>query len=104
MKVTQKGSLPRVSFIMRPLIFGNQIGCGEDAKERGHAHNHMEVADYEVSGVQVDVDGGLSEEEAAYAARDEHGNKAESEEGGADDLNPCTVATAAPHERQQGSS
>jgi hypothetical protein len=25
----------------------------------------MEVADHEVSGVQVDVDGGLSEEEAA---------------------------------------
>ena len=38
-------------------------------KMRGDPHDHVEVSDHEVSGVQHDVDRGLRQEEAADARR-----------------------------------
>src|SRR5713226_7288927 len=49
-----------------------EVSCSEDAKHGRHAHYHVEMADHEVSRMEHDVDGGLSQEEAAYAAADKH--------------------------------
>src|SRR5580700_4634727 len=49
-----------------------EVSSGEDAEHGGDAHHHVEMAYYEVSAMEHDIERGLSEEEAAYAAADEH--------------------------------
>src|SRR4029077_7229348 len=51
-----------------------EVGCREDAKHGRNAHYHVEMADHEVSRMEHDVYGGLSQEEAAHAAADKHRN------------------------------
>ena len=54
-----------------------EIGSGEDSEDGGHAHHHVEVADDEVGGMQVNVDRRLREEESADAAADKHGDESD---------------------------
>ena len=81
MKVSQKCHLPSVSFIIRPYILGiPEVGAGEDAEDGRDAHHEVEVRDHEVRAVQVDVDRGLRQEEAAQASADEDGNEPQTEQ------------------------
>src|SRR5882724_7784574 len=54
-----------------------EVSCREDAKHGRDTHHHVEMANHEVSRMEHDIDGGLSQEEAAHAAADEHRNKAQ---------------------------
>src|ERR1700674_3255555 len=47
-----------------------EIGSGEDPEDGRHGHYQVEVAHHEVGRVEHDVDRGLSQEKAAYAAAD----------------------------------
>ena len=52
----------------------------EDAEDRRHAHDQVEVRDHEVRVVQVQVERGLRQEEARQAAGDEQRHEAEREQ------------------------
>src|ERR1700737_112362 len=58
-----------------------EVSCCEDAKHGRDAHHHVEMAHYEVSRMEHDIDGGLSQEEAAHATADEHRNKPQGKQG-----------------------
>src|SRR5579862_6206699 len=49
-----------------------EIGSGKNSKHGRYTHDHMEVANHEVSGMQHDVERGLRQEESTHAAGDEH--------------------------------
>src|SRR6266436_6400947 len=58
-----------------------EVSCREDAKHGRNPHHHVEMADHEVSRMEHDIDRGLSQEESAHAAADEHRNKAQCKQG-----------------------
>src|ERR1700745_2900141 len=58
-----------------------EVSCCEDAKHRRNAHHHVEMAHYEVSRMEHDIDRRLSQEEAAHAAANEHRNEAQCKQG-----------------------
>src|SRR5437899_1185271 len=49
-----------------------EVSRREDAKHGCDAHHHVEVADHKVSRMEHDIDGGLSQKEATYAAAHKH--------------------------------
>src|SRR5439155_11268113 len=57
-----------------------KIRSGKHAEDRGHTHHHVEVTDHEVSRVEININRGLSEEEATHTAAHEHGDKAQREQ------------------------
>src|ERR1700737_2263088 len=75
-----------------------EIGSGEDAKDGGHAHDHVEMAHHEVGGVQINIDGWLRQEKAADASTDEHGNETKGEQGGSGHTNIGPVKTTQPNQ------
>src|SRR5437879_8392819 len=57
-----------------------EVRAGKDTEKGRHTHDHVEMADNEIGGVQDDVNGWLRQEKAANAAADEHGDESEREE------------------------
>src|ERR1700704_1329491 len=45
-----------------------EVGAGQNAEDGRYSHDHVEMADNEVSRVEIDVDGRLREEKAAAPA------------------------------------
>src|ERR1700675_3658890 len=55
-----------------------EIGSGEDGKDCSDSHDHVEMTDDEIGGVQIDVNRGLRKKESAYTAADKHGDESKS--------------------------
>src|ERR1039457_7726288 len=79
-----------------------EVSTSEDAKHSGDAHHKVEMADHEVSRMEHDIDGGLSQEEAAHATADEHRNKAQGKQGSRVDAQLGTIQTERPHQHHDG--
>src|SRR5208337_2475456 len=58
-----------------------EISSTEDAEHRGNPHDQVEMSYHEVSGMEHDIDRGLSQEEAADAPTNEHRDKAQCKQG-----------------------
>ena len=57
-----------------------EICSGKNPEDGRYAHHHVEVTDYEVSRMQINVNRGLSQEESADTAADEHGDETQAEQ------------------------
>src|ERR1035441_5545718 len=79
-----------------------EVSTSEDAKHGGNTHHQVEMADHEVSRMEHDIDGGLSQEEAAHATADEHRNKAQGKQGSRVDAQLGTIQTERPHQHHDG--
>ena len=79
-----------------------EVGCRKDAEHGSDTHHHVEVADHEVSGMEHDVDRGLSQEEAAHAAADEHRNEAQRKQRCRVDTKLGTIQTEDPDQHNDG--
>ena len=77
-------------------------GSAEDAEDGGNRHHQVEVAHHEVGRVQHDVDGGLSQEEAADAAADEHRDETQREQRSRIDPQLGAVHAAQPDQDDDG--
>src|ERR1022692_2242025 len=79
-----------------------EVSTSEDAKHSGDAHHKVEMADHEVSRMEHDIDGGLSQEEAAHATADEHRNKAQGKQRGRGDAQLGAIETESPYQYHDG--
>src|SRR2546426_3546588 len=73
-----------------------EVSCCEDAKHGRDTHHHVEMAHHEVSRMEHDIDGGLSQEEAAHATANEHRNEAQCKQGSRVDTELGTIQTEGP--------
>src|SRR5437667_621772 len=75
-----------------------EVRAGKDTEKGRHTHDHVEMADNEIGGVQDDVNGWLRQEKAANAAADEHGDESERKERCCVDANVRAVQAAQPYQ------
>src|ERR1035438_8162652 len=59
-----------------------EVGSRKDTEHGRNTHDHVEVADHEVSSVEHDVDGRLRQEKATDPTANKHGDKTESKQRG----------------------
>src|ERR1700740_1605005 len=79
-----------------------EIGSRQNTENGGYAHDHVEMANNEIGCVEIDVDGGLREEEAAHAAADEHGDKTEGKKRGGGYPDVGSIKAAQPNQGHYG--
>src|SRR3954462_9196400 len=79
-----------------------EISSGEHAENSCYAHHHVEVPDYEVGAVEIDINRRLRQKKSADTAGDEHRDKPQSEEGRAFDWKVGAVKAANPDQHQNG--
>src|ERR1700704_3153658 len=80
-----------------------EVSRREDTEHGRDTHDHVEVADHEVSRMEHDIDPGLSQETATYAAADKHGNKAQCKQGSRVNAQLGTIQTEGPDQHYDGS-
>src|SRR5882757_3927281 len=54
-----------------------EVSPRKDAKDGSNAHHQMEVSDYEIRGVQINIDRGLGQKETADASTHKHRDESE---------------------------
>src|ERR1700686_110136 len=79
-----------------------KVSSSEDPQNRRNAHYQVEMADHEVSRMQHDIDGRLSQKEAADAATDKHRDKAQSKQRSGIDSQLRPIQAESPYQHDDG--
>src|SRR6202140_2784477 len=79
-----------------------KVSSSEDAEHRRSAHYQVEMADHEVSRMQHDIDGRLSQKEAADAATDKHRDKAQRKQRSGIDSQLRPIQAESPYQHDDG--